>query len=377
MFCGEGFSARGEVRLLGARIGGQLVMQGATLKGRKGSGGVVKALVADGIDVAGDVFLNDGFSAHGEVRLLGAHIGGQLGMPGATLNGKGGKGLALNADHLVVGESMFCGEGFSAHGEVRLLGARVGGQLSLKGAALEAVSESDDALSMIGATLDELILGPQRVTGVIDLRQASVRSLLDAGNGDFIGAQPDRLSLSGFTYRALRKPLTAKKRLERFEPPESDGYYPSVYVELANAYRRLGRGGDARAVAIAGERRAIQRMTKWSPRWLWNKLLWATTGCGYRNWLALLWLIGLVGIGSLLFWQFQSEFIPTLLIPPKFNPVLYTVDVTVPVLDVDQQKAWVATGWLRWVSLFLTIAGYALATAVVAAVAGLLNRDQR
>jgi len=60
----------------------------------------------------------DGFTAHGEVRLAGGRIGGQLNLSGASLTNPGGP--ALSANRLTVGHSMLCGAGFLARGEVRL-----------------------------------------------------------------------------------------------------------------------------------------------------------------------------------------------------------------------------------------------------------------
>jgi len=60
-----------------------------------------------------------------------AHIGGQINCTGGQFSNPGG--VALNADSLTVDGGMFCGEGFSATGEVRLPGAHIGVQLSCTG----------------------------------------------------------------------------------------------------------------------------------------------------------------------------------------------------------------------------------------------------
>jgi hypothetical protein len=109
----DGFTARGEVRLLGAHIGGQLILSGATLTNPDG-----RALNADGLTVDQDILCREGFTATGEVRLVGAHIGGNLEFNGATLTNP--DSLALSADALTVDQGVFCREGFTATGEVRL-----------------------------------------------------------------------------------------------------------------------------------------------------------------------------------------------------------------------------------------------------------------
>ncbi len=140
---GDGFTATGQgdygaVRLLGARVRGQLNFNGARLTNEAGP-----TLIGDGLHVEGDMF-GGGFIAtgHGElgaVRLPGAHIVGQLNLNGAELANQAGP--ALIADGLHVDGGLVLAEGFTAtghyeRGAVRLPGARISGQLNLDGAAL-------------------------------------------------------------------------------------------------------------------------------------------------------------------------------------------------------------------------------------------------
>ncbi len=82
----------------------------------------------------GNFELSERFAAAGEVSLLGARIGGSLSLIGATLTNSGG--TALYADGLTVDQDMLCGGGFTANGEVSLVGAHIGGQLNLNAATL-------------------------------------------------------------------------------------------------------------------------------------------------------------------------------------------------------------------------------------------------
>ena len=140
---GDGFTATGQsdygaVRLLGAHIKGQLNLNGARLTNETGP-----ALIGDGLHVDGDVF-GGGFIAtgHGElgaVRLPGAHIIGQLNFNGAELANQAGP--ALIGDGLHVDGGLVLAEGFTASGHyergaVRLPGAHISGQLNLDGAML-------------------------------------------------------------------------------------------------------------------------------------------------------------------------------------------------------------------------------------------------
>jgi hypothetical protein len=151
MSCGDGFKAHGGVRLVGAHLR-ELSFGGAELTSESGA-----ALQADRLRVYGGMFCRDRFKADGGVHLPGAHIGA-LSLAGAELTTKSGS--ALHADGLRVDGTMFCSGGFKAHGEVRLLGVRVGDQLIFEGADL---SDPTGRLA--------LNLGEARVEGILLLRR--------------------------------------------------------------------------------------------------------------------------------------------------------------------------------------------------------------
>lgn len=371
-------SFRGEVRMLTAKIGGQLSLLETTMEAAGSNSGDDAAFSCDGITVGADM-IGLGLKVTGEVRLQGATISGQLDLSGAILargEAAGGHLVSLAADRLKVGESAFMTKGFRAEGEVTMLGAQIAGKLSLAGAAIDTGEKERLGLGLSGASIRELHVANMYVNGSMDLREASIMSLRDTTAEEITMSVSGKVQMQDFTYKAFRQPLDAERRLAWISACESGGYRPGSYLELADVFARIGHSGEARKVALASEKAAIAQMRRWRPRWLWNKLLWITTGSGYRNWLAGVWLLGLISLGALAFWHCEGSFAATIARPPKFNPVLYAVDATVPVLDVGQQKAWAPQDALRWVSLFLTVAGYALVTAVIAAGAGLLNRSQ-
>jgi len=135
-----GHAGGGAVRLLGAHISGQLSCIGADLRNDSGP-----ALNADGLQVGQSMFLRDGFTARGNgvlgaVRLAGTHISGGLECDGADL--RNDSGHALDAGGLQVSQSMYLREGFTARGSghdgaVLLVGAYIGGNLECDGADLQ------------------------------------------------------------------------------------------------------------------------------------------------------------------------------------------------------------------------------------------------
>ena len=151
VFLRNGFSAEGEVRLLGAQIGGDLDCSGG---GCRKPGG--NSLSADQADVKGSIFLRDGFIAEGEVRLLGAQIGGNLDCSRGAFKNPDEK--ALNADRAGVKGNVFLRGEFRSLGEVRLLGAQIEGDLDCRGGTFK--NPGKNALSADGA----------RIEGAVSLR---------------------------------------------------------------------------------------------------------------------------------------------------------------------------------------------------------------
>src|SRR5713101_1946446 len=60
---------------------------------------------------------------------------------------------------------------------------------------------------------------------------------------------------------------------------------------------------------------------------------------------------------------------------PDFQPVLYTLDLLVPVINIHQRDAWTAHGLAAWLVLAFTLTGWLLTTAFVLSVTGFLKRD--
>ena len=206
----NGFSAEGEVRLLGANIGGNLNCAGGKFHNLGG-----KALNADGLTTKGNVNfnvnLNNGFFAEGEVRLLGANIGGDLECTDGKFHNPGRK--ALNADGLTTKGKVNLNNDFSAEGEVRLLGANIGGSLNCtgrkfhnpKGYALVA-----DKLTTKGSVN---LRGGFSAEGEVRLLGANIGGNLDCAGGKFHNPGGNALTADGLTTKNsvnLREYFSAK-----------------------------------------------------------------------------------------------------------------------------------------------------------------------
>jgi len=195
------FHVRGETLLIGARIGGQLSCNGAKFENPNDY-----ALSADQLTVHRGAFFvstaESRFEATGEIRLLGAHIGGQLAYTGAKLENP--DGLVLNADGLTVeSEVLFTSipeERFVTMGEIRLLDSRIGGQLNYSGAKLE--NSSALALTLEGIVINGGIVLSSKypflteVSGTIHIGLATIYKGIQANGLVLTGQDSNKIALN-------------------------------------------------------------------------------------------------------------------------------------------------------------------------------------
>ena len=359
-------------------------------------------IYGDGVNIEGNVFLRNGFKAEGEVNLLCATIGRNLECDGSQFINKGAR--ALNADGLKVEGDVFLRNDFKAEGEVRLVGATIGGvldcekgmfikptgyalladDLNIKGSAyLHNGFQADGVVSLGGATIDRSfawtdVNSPEKAT--LDLRSATVGTLWDDQD-----SWPDegRLLLHGLVYKEIDDdaPRDAESRIDwlRRQP----GFRPQPYEQLAAVLRKSGQDDDAKKILIAkNEDRARLTKLTWSEKW-WYRVLGPMIGYGYRPLNALWGVVAFVALGWILFgigyWgglvtpQNESAYVERSVstvggtevrelsdVYPRFNFLVYSFDVFVPLIDLHQAKYWLPNA-SRGPAL-LSIKGFALHT---------------
>lgn len=406
----RGIRCNGEIRLRGARIGHDLDCDGAILCN---SG--VNTLSADGIQTAGSVFLRNGFSSEGQVRLLGALIGGDLSCVGAKLNNTCGN--ALSADGIVASGDVFL-RSVESDGKIRLLGARIGGNLDCQGAKLRSASGS--ALDASGARISGALFlnHAATVSGRITLIAAEIGSIVDDP-----GCWPATVRLDRCTYKSFSgREWTVKERiawLDKHDPP--DGFRPQPWEQCANVLRESGHAEDAQAVLIAKEvrqrraRRHAATPLLWRGLfWIWDGLLSVTVRYGRAPMLAFAWLAAVWLVGAAVFWDAEragalrpndggaiasaawqgcAGAAPSRMACwqatstgrdwPAFQPVVHSLDLTLPVVDLDMARWWTpdegadwrwaaATRTWAWVQMGL---GWFLSLLAVAGFSGIVKSD--
>jgi hypothetical protein len=228
------FTATGQIRMPGAHVG-MLDFDGATLTNLAG-----RALSADRLKVDGNMSCRSvgeyRFTARGEIRLPGAHVGGELSFDGAALTSDAG-GRALNANRLQVETGMFCrAKGrhpFTATGEIHLVNAHIGMQLSFDGAALR---KSPTAVNLQQAQVESLWLTfAERPDGVVDLRRVQTGSIDDRAYGARRTWPTTRLDGCSYLRLEASPPVDFETRL-RWIRNDPDGYSPQPYEQLRDVF---------------------------------------------------------------------------------------------------------------------------------------------
>lgn len=348
---------RGPVQLTGAQISGTLFMERAEFTASDGAA----ALRLNQAEI-GEELCAPGLRADGEVRLGGAHVAGKVDLRRARLHRP--DGIALGAETLAT-ESDVVLRHADVHGRVELRGARVGGWLELSYARLS--NPGGTALRVSSSVISELWLreGPP-VEGVLNLRRAQIEVLFVEPD-----KLPDQVLVNSLAYTSLIPHVPAERRLPMLER-DGEGYLPYSYEQLTAAYRRIGDDDAARRVQLAKQRRHRATL-RWHGR-LWGYAQDATVGYGFRPLRAAIWLLSLMAVGSVAY----TVRAPSPLKAdeaPVFNPVVYTLDLLLPIIDFGQERAYAPEGWSQWLSYVLVITGWILATTVVTGVTRTVSRQ--
>ena len=425
-----GATVTGEIRLRGARIGGNIEADGATITSPDGI-----AVDADGLEARGG-FLLRGANVRGGINLSGVRLGGDVNAVGARIERPGE--VVLNGDGIAARGDLAL-RGATIAGEVRLLGAHFGGDIDCTSATF--AQPGGYALRLNRARIDGAFFLRQGAStlGTLDLTATEIGAIDDE---EPCWPQKGDLRLNRCRYGAfIGGPIDATSRLswlarqvsERWE----EEFWPQPYEQLATVLREMGHDEEARAVLIVKERlqRRARRSRAKNPALraalaVNDGLLAVTVRYGRQPLLALLWLILFWAIGVVVFdlaernsalkpnsavvlrsleWtmcgleQTDSRYMPSsgqvmagrastgqtqlscfLSQPeassyPEFNPWMYSLDALLPVMEIGQKQYWrpdpsKPTGTLTLnYYYFLSVIGWALSLLAVAGFSGLVK----
>ncbi len=199
-----GFSAHREVVLVGAQIGGDLICVGGTFTDPSG-----RAFMADGINVKGKVLLGHGFNGVGQVRFARAQIGEDFDCENGTFTNY--KGSALNAGAANVRGNVFLRGKFTAGGEVSLVGAQIDGTLECAGGTFtnpSGLALSAAAINVQGSVFLNGIANAKgewarfSARGAVILEDARVGGVLGCAGGVCVNPGAIALSANGIIVKS-------------------------------------------------------------------------------------------------------------------------------------------------------------------------------
>lgn len=293
------------------------------------------------------------------MNLWGANIRAGLELGGATLVAEDRP--ALRTPKLTVAGDVILGRDTTVSGAVDLSSVTVGGLLELEYQASDGHTLSIPDSNIKNLHLD--VLPPEHVE--VDLTGTAVTSFRDVQE-----SWPTILKLDRMTYETLRPLLPAKDRLAWLSRNAGSGS-PQPYEQLARQYRDAGHEHDARTALLAKFRDRTRQLR--FPLKLWGHLQDVTVGYGYRPLRALAWLAGLIVVVGVCGTVWQPQ--PVTGSAPAFNSVVYALDVVLPILDLGQEKSYSAVGPGRVVGWFGILAGWLLASTVIASVTRGVSRS--
>ncbi len=353
----------GEVSFSGAQTGGDIDCRNGQF--HSAANGDSTALRFTRVDAAGNVYLSAGFEAKGKVQLNGIIVRGNIDCRGGT----------FSLPHAVSHDAAAPGEAFSEDA-VSLVNAKVSGAL-------------------ITAPIDGKAESAAVFNGSLDLKSAHIHVLVDSREAwprrPKAGGLRNVIHLDGFTYErfAGNAPVEAsvRKAWLKCQPPAHMGhdFKPQPFEQLIKVLKAMGHPEEARRLAIERQGFLIRRrLASWRSGvrdafGAFGALVWAITGGllighGYRP-LRVLFIMGAVGLACGYYFKLaadQGVFAPRdsqvflagefkecrpeargnwikcaaiagekFAEYPQFNPWVYSFNVLLPVVDLQQEKSWV------------------------------------
>ena len=434
----NGFSSKGEVRLFAATIGGVLDCSNGTFDNPKGY-----ALMAMGADIGNSVLLNkyvtnnkstEGFKALGTVSFHGATINGDLNCNGGSFYTSGDlfqsfEREVLFATGVEVKGNVFLARDFKSSGKISFHGAVVGGNfqycnqhvsnkvsLDLSFAKIRTLVvypkgwPKQGNLSLLGLVYENIIdywdteiscLKWLQLQYPDEIKVSALAEILSSCSPDF---QSLNLSLYCYYFNLYLRLCGKLQQALSFQLSFQS------YERLAQVLKRSGREKESLTVLIGKQNdcRKYGRLNGWN--YFLNRFFGAFIDYGYRPQKALKFSLGLVMVGTMLFGLGYSSTSRKLITPskittsalassnsnkisddyPVFNPLIYSLDVFVPIINLHQQDFWLPnanrgaeisiilfkcrTGsLLRWYFWFHIISGWILTSLWVASFTGLVR----
>ncbi|WP_410663951.1 hypothetical protein [Amycolatopsis sp. lyj-84] len=341
------------VTLTSSRVEGDVVLSKSTIRT-----GEPWAIYAPRLQASGS-FIANSLRATGGINLWEAKLENSIVLDGAEVG-------AVDASIVTVSGGFFAGYGFVASGPVDLLAMRAGNIVTFHDSELRG---SPTSANLTRLTTSRLRLDTRTApSGRLILRDVRVSSLIDSASTWPVDGDLDLEGL-GYDRIGATESLAVRERIGWLtRDPEVSA---ASFERLAAYYQSAGDERSARTVRLTRERHLLHHQ-HFAGR-VWGRTQDALFGYGFAPARALLWLAAIVGTGA---WWFSGHPVRPLKQHehPTWDPFVYALDLVVPIVDLGQEKAWDPVGTDKVVAMALVVAGWLLATAVVAGARRLLSR---
>jgi hypothetical protein len=369
LFC-VNFRAEGKVSLVGARIGGNLECNSGSFESEKKI-----SLDAERIQIGGDVYLCKGnwnrknikpdgpFGADGLVNFISANIYGTVKCEGASFSGKS-KVNFYGAD--IKREFVWTNIAGNENVTLDLRFAHImkliddkdswpdAGKLLLNGLTYEDASFFEDQQTQVPKEETDVI-----IKGFIKRRYTSAKSKIAGIFTSLLqGFRPSQKFddiISGLLQERKNEDI-----LDRIEWLNRQGgkFEHQPYEQYAAILQKNGQEKDAADVLIAKAKERARRTDMFMFSKFWDWTLGKLIGYGYRPWRALKISIAVIILGTFIFGFGHNAGIvgATKLVEyvspennrdlvvrneyPKFNAVMYSLDMFIPLVDLRQASYW-------------------------------------
>jgi hypothetical protein len=252
------------------------------------------------------------------------------------------------------------------------------------------------------------------------------------------GSQPRPMMVTDDEARAMMMPAEEEGPAAQMAPPQMGGpspeqaadplaapasainladrrYVTQPYTQLAAVYRAIGQDEQASRVLVARAERLGDLSAPFSAHGIWYRYVGRLIGYGYEPFRAVRIGAAIVLLGAIIFaignrrnlmaetklaeHVLSQESEPRIISPtyPRFNPLVYSLDVFLPFVDLQQICYWlpgenastsrptrncllhIGPWSLKWSAMlrvylwFQTLAGWTLCTLLAAAVTGIVK----
>jgi hypothetical protein len=365
------FTAKGQVIFQDARVDGNFECDNGQFHGSADHSGRPLnldsyALMAQGIEVNGSVLLRNGFTAKDEVRFLNAKIGGNLECDGGEfLNYRYGLELIhskslflLMAEGIVVKGSVSLRSGFLSKGEVSLFKAKIDGDLNCRGGYFFRNINNECSLDACSAIIGEntFIDEKFKFEGIANFTDTIIGGMLCYDTDNL--SSENQLYLERLSYSKIQpKDIESlDKLLNKSYVQVSNSIQP--YEHLSKVLRDMGDEQLSKKIFVKSRHRDyFNKLDQYNLFELYFYRFYRIIDFGYNPLKSSVVAFLIIIFGSFIF-NFQninSVILPTKLKDisnvsslifiheseyPKFDPLIYSIDSFLPVINLHQVEYW-------------------------------------